>query len=42
VDGASPIRAKIKQIMPEYSYRPAEVCPFPEENQELRKSAMGA
>jgi FlaA1/EpsC-like NDP-sugar epimerase len=42
VDGASPIRAKIKQIIPEYSYHPAEVCPFPEENQELRKSAMGA
>lgn len=42
VDGASPIRAKIKQIIPEYSYYPQEVCPFPEETQELRKSAMGA
>jgi FlaA1/EpsC-like NDP-sugar epimerase len=42
VDGASPIRAKIKQIIPEYSYYAAEVCPFPEESQELRKSAMGA
>jgi FlaA1/EpsC-like NDP-sugar epimerase len=42
VDGASPIRAKIKQIIPEYSYPAAEVCPFPEESQELRKSAMGA
>ena len=42
LDGASPIRAKIKQIIPEYSYPAAEVCPFPEETQELRKSAMGA
>lgn len=42
VDGANPIRAKIKQIVPEYSYYPAEVCPFPEDSQELRKSAMGA
>ena len=42
VDGASPIRAKIKQIIPEYSYYSAEVCPFPDEGQELRKSAMGA
>jgi FlaA1/EpsC-like NDP-sugar epimerase len=42
VDGASPIRAKIKQIIPEYSYHPAEVRSFPEESQELRKSAMGA
>lgn len=42
VDGAAPIRAKIKQIIPEYSYYPAEVCPFPEENREPRKSAMGA
>jgi FlaA1/EpsC-like NDP-sugar epimerase len=42
VDGASPIRAKIKQIIPEYSYCPAEICPFPEESLELRKSAMGA
>jgi FlaA1/EpsC-like NDP-sugar epimerase len=42
VDGASPIRAKIKQIIPEYSYYPAEVCPFPEERQELKKSAVSA
>jgi FlaA1/EpsC-like NDP-sugar epimerase len=42
VDGASPIRAKIKQIIPEYSYYSAEVCLFTGENQELRKSAMGA
>jgi FlaA1/EpsC-like NDP-sugar epimerase len=42
VDGANPIRAKIKQIIPEYSYHPAGVCLFPEESQELRKSAMGA
>jgi FlaA1/EpsC-like NDP-sugar epimerase len=42
VDGATPIRAKIKQIIPEYSYYSAEVCPFPDEGQELRKSAMGA
>jgi FlaA1/EpsC-like NDP-sugar epimerase len=42
VDGASPIRAKIKQILPEYSYYPAEVCPFPEESPDLRKSAAGA
>jgi FlaA1/EpsC-like NDP-sugar epimerase len=42
VDGAGPIRAKIKQIIPEYSYPAAEVCPFPKESQELRKSAMGA
>jgi FlaA1/EpsC-like NDP-sugar epimerase len=42
VDGATPIRAKIKQIIPEYSYYSAEVCPFPDETQELRKSAMGA
>lgn len=42
LDGASPIRAKIKQIIPEYSCCPAEVCAFPEESQDLRKSAMGA
>jgi hypothetical protein len=42
IDGASPIRAKIKQIIPEYSYPAPEVCPFPEDSQELRKSAMGA
>jgi FlaA1/EpsC-like NDP-sugar epimerase len=42
VDGAGPIRAKIKQIIPEYSYHPPEVFPFPEGSHELRKSAMGA
>ena len=42
IDGATPIRAKIKQIIPEYSYHAAEVHPFPEESHELRKSAMGA
>lgn len=42
VDGAGPIRAKIKQIIPEYSYHPPEVCLFPEGSHELRKSAMGA
>jgi FlaA1/EpsC-like NDP-sugar epimerase len=40
LDGAGPIRAKIKRIIPEYSCFPAEVRPFPQ--WEPRKSAMGA
>jgi FlaA1/EpsC-like NDP-sugar epimerase len=41
LDGASPIRAKIKEIIPEYSY-PTELCEFPEPDLELRRSAIGA
>lgn len=42
LDGASPIRAKIQQILPEYSYFSAEVCEIARQDVELRKSAMGA
>jgi FlaA1/EpsC-like NDP-sugar epimerase len=42
VDGAGPIRARIKEIIPEYSYYSAEVCSFPEESSKMRKSAVGA
>lgn len=41
LDGASPIRAKIKEILPEYSYFCAELCEIAEQNVELR-NAMGA
>lgn len=41
LDGASPIRAKIKQILPEYSCFTAELCEFVGQDMELR-NAMGA
>lgn len=41
LDGAMPIRSKIKEIIPEYSY-PDEIREFPEGDLELRRSAMGA
>jgi FlaA1/EpsC-like NDP-sugar epimerase len=40
VDGANPIRAKIKEIVPEYSYFP-KAHPSQDENLEARKFAVG-